>query len=145
MGIKGLRETFVSLDENQDGLLTISELRSGLERAGLNIKLEDEDLQAIVDGLDSDGSGYIDYSEFLAATLDRRTQLTKDVCLSAFSILDLNNDGQITLEEVKQFLAVDGASEAACLESARCIIDGLDKNGDGSVDFQEFMAMLCDA
>merc|ERR1712048_545744 len=82
--VKGLRETFVSLDENQDGLLTISELRSGLEHAGLNIKLEE--LQAIVDGLDGDGSGYIDYSEFLAATLDRRTQLTEDVCLSAFNI-----------------------------------------------------------
>jgi len=138
--IKGLRETFVSLDENQDGMLTISELRSGLEHAGLNIKLED--LQAIVDGLDGDGSGYIDYSEFLAATLDRRTQLTEDVCLSAFNIFDLNNDGRITLEEVKQVLSIDGASEAACLETAACIVKDLDKNGDGSIDFQEFMAMM---
>merc|ERR1712014_419813 len=113
------------------------------ERAGLSCA--PKEFEAMVDGLDGDGSGYIDYSEFLAATLDRRTLLTEDVCLSAFSIFDLNNDGRITLEEVKEVLSIDAASEAACLETAACIIQELDKNGDGSVDFQEFMTMMREA
>merc|ERR1712039_719166 len=88
-GIKELRDAFVSLDGNGDGLLTVVELRAGLERQGLN--WTPDDVQNIVDGLDGDGSGYIDYSEFLAATLDRRNLLTEDVCRIAFNIFDLNN------------------------------------------------------
>merc|ERR1712178_368259 len=127
-GIKGLRETFISLDENGDGLLTIAELKGGLERAGL--RCAPKDLEAMVDSLDGDGSGYIDYSEFLAA---------------AFDIFDLDNDGQITQAELKQVLAVDGVSEVVGLESVESIIKELDKDGDGSIDFQEFMAMMRDA
>merc|ERR1712187_1085358 len=141
--VNGLRETFVSLDENQDGLLTIAELKSGLDHSGLVIT--PEDLRAIVDGLDSDGSGYIDYSEFLAATLDRRSLITEDVCRVAFRIFDLDNDGRITKAEIKQVLAVDGVSDAVGLENAESLIRDLDRDGDGSVDFQEFMAMMHDA
>merc|ERR1712151_363364 len=141
--IKGLRETFTSLDENGDGLLTVAELKAGLEQAGMADA--PEDLQAIVDGLDGDGSGYVDYSEFLAATLDRRCHLQEDVCRIAFDIFDLDNDGKITLAEIKQVLAVDGVSDAIGLTTAKGIIDDLDKDGDGTVDFEEFMAMMRDA
>merc|ERR1712110_667586 len=110
-----------------DGLLTIAELKAGLERAGLSCV--PKELETMVVGLDGDGSGFIDYSEFLAATLDRRTLLTEDLCWIAFNIFDLDNDGRITQAELKQVLSVDGVSEAVGLESVESIIKELDKDG----------------
>jgi len=141
--IKDLRDIFTCLDENGDGLLTVAELKAGLEQAGITDA--PEDLQAIVDGLDGDGSGFVDYSEFLAATLDRRSHLQEGVCRIAFDVLDLNNDGKITQAEIKQVLAVDGVSEAIGQKTAQGIIDELDKDGDGTLDFQEFMLMMRNA
>eukprot|EP00913_Durusdinium_trenchii_P029301 g27468.t1 len=74
--IKKLREAFTSLDKNGDGLLTHSELKDGLGKAGL--KEIPPDLAAIMDGVDADGSGVIDYTEFLAATLDRQQYMKED-------------------------------------------------------------------
>merc|ERR1712217_735015 len=66
--IKALRDTFMALDGNGDGLLTAVEMREGLTQAGL--KDIPADLQQIMEDIDTDGSGVIDYTEFLAATLD---------------------------------------------------------------------------
>merc|ERR1719401_2376090 len=61
--IKNLRDTFISLDGNGDGFLTFKELRAGLLHAG--IAELPSDLQEIMAGIDADGSGSIDYTEFL--------------------------------------------------------------------------------
>merc|ERR1719343_1910097 len=68
--IKALRETFMALDKNGDGLLTAVELKEGLAKAG--IKEIPADLEQILKDVDSDGSGVIDYTEFLAADLGGR-------------------------------------------------------------------------
>jgi len=138
--IRGLRETFIRLDGNGDGLLTLRELREGLEQAGL-VELP-PDLQEIVEGVDSDGSGVIDYTEFLAATLERRLYLQEDVCWCAFKVFDLNSDGRITLEELRQVLNSGSVEEAMGSLTTREVLLEVDRNGDGSIDFPEFMAMM---
>merc|ERR1711920_739253 len=100
--IKALRETFVQLDHNGDGLLTPAELKEGLAKAGL--KEIPPDIQQIMEDVDADGSGVIDYTEFLAATLDKRTYLKEDVCWSAFRVFDRNGDGKISQDELKAVL-----------------------------------------
>ncbi|CAK9095627.1 unnamed protein product, partial [Durusdinium trenchii] len=69
--IKQLRDVFMMIDGNGDGFLTVNELKEGLAKAGL--KDIPPDLLQIMQEVDSDGSGNIDYTEFLAATLDKRT------------------------------------------------------------------------
>eukprot|EP00435_Cladocopium_sp_Y103_P062139 s640_g23.t1 len=110
--IKALRDTFMGLDKNGDGLLTPAELKEGLQKAGL--KEIPPDLQAIMEDVDADGSGVIDYTEFLAATLDRRQYIQEDVCWSAFRVFDRMLGG----------------------------IPTVDGNGDGVIDFQEFLQMM---
>eukprot|EP00435_Cladocopium_sp_Y103_P058488 s288_g20.t1 len=100
--IKALRDTFMGLDKNGDGLLTPAELKEGLQKAGL--KEIPPDLQAIMEDVDADGSGVIDYTEFLAATLDRRQYIQEDVCWSAFRVFDRNGDGKISQDELKMVL-----------------------------------------
>merc|ERR1712003_119807 len=106
--IKALRETFMALDGNGDGKLTVNEMKEGIRKAGL--KEISPDLQQIMEDVDSDGSGVIDYTEFLAATLDRRLYMKEDVCWSAFRVFDRNGDGKISQDELKQVL---GENEVA--------------------------------
>mmetsp|Transcript_104081 Transcript_104081/g.260956 ORF Transcript_104081/g.260956 Transcript_104081/m.260956 type:complete len:194 (+) Transcript_104081:63-644(+) len=60
--IKALRNTFMALDGNGDGLLTASEMKEGLAKVGL--KDIPPDLQKIMEDVDSDGSSVIDYRVF---------------------------------------------------------------------------------
>jgi len=139
--IKNLRETFMALDENGDGLLTATEMKEGLAKAGL--KEIPSDLQAILQDVDADGSGVIDYTEFLAATMDKKQYLQEDVCWSAFRLFDKNGDGQISMDELKQVLNEGGNDIADAIgKDLQAIISEVDANGDGQIDFQEFMTMM---
>merc|ERR1712166_839180 len=135
--IKALRDTFMALDGNGDGLLTVNEMKEGLNKAGL--KEIPPDLQQIMEEVDSDGSGVIDYTEFLAATLDKKTYMAEDVCWQAFRVFDRNGDGKIDKNEIANVLNDGDVQNAAAKDMAE-IIKEIDKNGDGEIDFQEFMA-----
>jgi len=137
--IKALRDTFMKLDSNGDGKMTVAELKEGIARSGL--KDIPQDLQTIMDDIDSDGSGEIDYTEFLAATLDKRLYLQEDVCWNAFKNFDRNNDGKISQEELKVILGDPAVQTAANTEIAE-ILSKFDGNGDGFIDFQEFMSLM---
>lgn len=63
--VKELKETFKALDRNGDGTITFEELKSGLGH-----KENAETLIELLKGADLDNSGSIDYTEFLAATID---------------------------------------------------------------------------
>jgi len=138
--ITSLRNTFMALDANGDGLLTINEMKEGLGKAGL--KEIPHDLQQIMEEVDSDGSGVIDYTEFLAATLDKRAYIQEDVVWSAFRVFDRNGDGVISQEELKQVLQGDGINEVCGAEAIAAMMQEVDANGDGKIDFQEFLAMM---
>lgn len=63
--IRELKTLFLELDVNGDGSLTIEELAKGLQESQNGQHLID-----ILKSADTDGSGEINYTEFLAATMD---------------------------------------------------------------------------
>mmetsp|Transcript_41600 Transcript_41600/g.75428 ORF Transcript_41600/g.75428 Transcript_41600/m.75428 type:complete len:511 (-) Transcript_41600:78-1610(-) len=138
--IRTLRETFVALDANGDGILTVSELKEGLEKAGL--REIPPDLQALMEGVDEDGSGAIDYTEFIAAMLKRKTYVQEDMCWAAFRVFDKNGDGKITASEISAVLSSGSIEDAMGKEAVENMMKEVDTNGDGEIDFEEFMAMM---
>merc|ERR1719454_796369 len=108
--ISKLRNVFMQLDANGDGQLTVAEMKEGLQKAGL--KDIPPDLQQIMEEVDSDGSGVIDYTEFLAATLDKKSYMQEDVCWQAFRVFDRNGDGKISKEELEAVLGNGNVEEA---------------------------------
>jgi len=138
--IKGLRQVFMQLDDNGDGLLSVAEMRDGMAKAGL--KEIPADLQQIMEEVDADGSGVIDYTEFLAATLDKKSYMQEDVCWSAFRVFDRNGDGKISLAELEQVLSSGDVEAQMGANAVKDLMKEVDENGDGEIDFQEFMTMM---
>merc|ERR1712050_243967 len=132
-----LREIFNELDLDGDGMLTIKEMSEGLNRAGLDdIPLS---LQQSIEDIDLDGSGSIDYSEFLAAALEEKDYLREDACWNAFSFFDRDGDGRISLEELRQVLSSHNLQQEVGQARLELALREVDRNGDGEIDFDEFM------
>ncbi|CAJ1329287.1 unnamed protein product, partial [Effrenium voratum] len=93
-------------------------------------------------GVDADGSGVIDYTEFLAATLDRQQYMKEDVCWAAFRVFDRNGDGHISTTELKQVLSSSEVEDALGTKAIADLMVEVDSNGDGMIDFEEFMTMM---
>ena len=53
---------------------------------------------------DTDGSGEIDYTEFLAATMDPKLFLKEAYLRTAFNMFDKDNNGKIDGDEVHALL-----------------------------------------
>merc|ERR1719199_1815305 len=77
---KELAGLFSRLDVNQNGLLSQAEVRAAFEKESLPVPAELLEQW----GKDSD----IDYTEFLASLVDRRRDITQQICWDAFRQLD---------------------------------------------------------
>lgn len=129
--IKQLSESFKTLDVNGDGTLTIKELTDGMALQKIPVP------EAMLKGLDTDGSGSIDYTEFIAATLDQRMYHQDNVMWAAFRTFDKDFDGKITKKELKAM-----AGESTTADEIAQMIREADTDGDGEISFEEFKAML---
>lgn len=129
--LKQLRETFLALDDNRDGTLSISEIKEGMAKAKVSIP---PDLEETILNLDTDGSGTIDYTEFIAATISQQVYMREESLWQAFRTFDKDGDGKITADELAILLG-DRTDIAE-------MISEVDLNKDGMIDFEEFKKAL---
>ena len=99
-------------------------------------------MTTLIKQIDSDGSGAIDYTEFLAATLGRQQYLREEICWAAFKVFDRDGSGSIGHSEVVNVLADGNVESVLGKEIIDNIFGAVDTDGDGEIDFQEFMAMM---
>ena len=59
----------MALDKNKDGTLPLEEMKEGIEE--LKQSSIDIDIEEIFKSIDTEHSGKIDYTEFLAASMDK--------------------------------------------------------------------------
>ncbi|CAK0867410.1 unnamed protein product, partial [Prorocentrum cordatum] len=71
--VRSLRRGFRALDADDDGLVTVVELRAALARAGVEVIPPDlSGFGAYMVGIDAQGNGVVNYADFLAAALEER-------------------------------------------------------------------------
>jgi calcium-dependent protein kinase len=139
--ISELRRSFAALDANGDGTLTIAELKQGLDKSGIVLPV---DFNLLVAEIDSDGSGSIDYMEFIAATMDQKLYNQRDVCWRAFKMFDRDNSGKISVSEFLKILnsPEEDAAKFFDKETIKQMMEEFDANKDGEIDFDEFVNMV---
>jgi len=134
-----LQKIFTTIDKNGDGKLSREELIDGFTSFGEPHAKAVNKVNDILANLDTDKNGYIEYSEFLMALMDKKQMLSKTNLVQAFNAFDQNGDGYIVASEIKSLLGIGQEySEEAWAE----IVSEIDKNKDGKISFSEFEAMM---
>jgi calcium-dependent protein kinase len=114
--VSAIRSAFLALDADGDGRLSPSELREGLRLSSLS--LSEQEMREIFEGMDVNGTGAVEYTEFLAAAVDRSKCQGEGVCRYAFDVLDWDGDGTISPQDLKHALhhrRLSSALDAECL------------------------------
>ena len=127
---------FKLANKNEDGKL----LRNELKQTLLNFVSEEflQNFDDIFSLLDGDNNGYIDYEEFLRATLDRKLWINQKVLKLAFKFFDKENFGYISKNIIKNYFVGTNMTE----EVFNVIFDEIDADKDGQIDFKDFKEMM---
>ena len=102
----------------------------------------EQELQEMVDEVDEDGSGTIDFEEFTqmmsmqlaAEALQQIPERPEKELAEAFRVFDKNCDGYLDFEEIKVIL--DGCGEKFEEWEIKTFIAEGDKNDDGKMDYE---------
>lgn len=135
---KKLAETFRNIDKNGDGKLSKDEL---LEAYNTTMGKDEavEEVEKIMRQVDINGSGFIDYTEFVTACAKKEAMLSVENLDSAFKVFDSDGSGKITAAELREMLGGDvGGQEEVWTK----LIDEVDTDRDGEIDLMEFKNMM---
>lgn len=126
-------------DKDGDGTITSSEL--GAVMRSLGQQPTEAALKQMISEVDADGSGTIDFAEFL--TLMSRKMKSADSqaeILEAFKVFDKDGSGKISADELRQVM--NNLGEKLSDEEVSEMIREADTNGDGEIDVKEFVKMM---
>lgn len=132
---------FNILDVNKDGTISTDEIVSMLRQ---EMPTEEAEMisETIMEHADSDKNGYIDYTEFLRATVKQQKVCTKENLLNAFKFFDADGNGTIEFEELSSALSDESKISESLIQD---LMKQADKNHDGKIDLEEFEDLLADA
>jgi len=136
----------IFVEDSDDGTITTKELGKVFRMLGQNPS--EQELQEMVDEVDEDGSGTIDFDEFsqmmskqlAAEALEQIPERPEKELAEAFRIFDTKNDGYLDTEELKAALALTGEN-VEDWELDAFMAEG-DKNEDGQMDYEEWIDMM---
>ncbi|XP_077988227.1 uncharacterized protein LOC144442728 [Glandiceps talaboti] len=140
--IAELRGSFDLFDKNGDGKISSSELRTVMKALGHNPTLAE--VKDIIAGVDSNENGSIDFPEYLTVMSKYYTTGSENEAdiLAAFKVFDLDGDGFITADEIRQ--ASQRFGEETTDEEIDAMIQEADLNNDGKIDYEEFHKLMLD-
>jgi centrin-1 len=137
--ISEIREAFDLFDTDGSGTIDPKELKAAMQSLGFEAK--NATIYAMVQDIDKDGSGQIDFEEFLdmmtakISDRDSREDINK-----VFAMFDSENKGSITLRDLKRVAKELGETmtEAELLE----MIERADSDADGNISADDFFQIL---
>ncbi|XP_064632520.1 calmodulin-A-like [Lineus longissimus] len=137
------KRAFDQFDVNGDGRVNKDEIRNSLKNMGFN-PTDDMVEQIIKDG-DKNNDGWLEWSEVLHSLKHKPQKEHEDAATRAalrarFRLLDTDDSGYITVDELRDAISKTGADIPA--EKAEELIKAADRNFDGKVTYEEFLAVM---
>nr|XP_014342351.1 PREDICTED: troponin C, skeletal muscle isoform X1 [Latimeria chalumnae] len=140
--IAEFKAAFDMFDADGGGDISTKELGTVMKILGQNPSREE--LDAIIEEVDEDGSGTIDFEEFLVMMVSQMKEEAKgkseEELSQFFRVFDKNADGYIDAEELGEIIRSSG--EAVTDEELEELMKDGDKNNDGKIDFEEFLVQI---
>ena len=137
-----LMKVFKSWDLNADGVLSREEIIKGYKTA-YNSIANDNEIDQMIKSVDLDGSGTIDYNEFLNFAINQDKILNQQHLKMAFKSFDTDNSGKISFAELENIFKKGnknwGEKEKNALNE---LLKQVDENGDGEISFSEFQNVV---
>jgi len=130
------------MDITKDGKLSKMEIKTGFFQV-YGTFISDEEVDAMFARVDCDGTGEIEYSEFVIASMSEDDLLSDARLRKAFQLFDKDNGGSITIDELReifQFFQTAGADMDD--DYVNKVIAQVDNDGDEDVSFEEFCDMM---
>jgi len=137
-----LQKAFDMFDREKKGAIATNNVSTILRTLGATV--DENDLEALIAEVDADGSGELEFDEFL--TLCARFLIEEDAeemqqeLREAFRLYDKEGNGYIKTSQLRDIMrALDDKLTEDELDE---MIAEIDTDGSGTVDFDEFMEMM---
>lgn len=142
--IAEFREAFEIFDKDKDGYITIKELGDLLK--ALDVAPTEAELTDIINEVDIDGNGNIDFKEFISLMARKmRDTDNEEELIEAFKIFDRDGNGLISEEELKQVMTIIAdkvCDDVITDEEVAAMMKEADTDGDGMISYSEFKKII---
>merc|ERR1711953_751069 len=118
-----------------DGSVDSCQVSSIMRQLGQNPS--EAEIQDMVNQVDKDGTGMIDFPEFLCMmSLKSESENAEDEIREAFQVFDGDGNGFINRQELA--VVMGNLGESLTQEEIQGMIDQADIDGDGQINYEEF-------
>uniref|UniRef100_A0A0D9WXZ4 non-specific serine/threonine protein kinase n=1 Tax=Leersia perrieri TaxID=77586 RepID=A0A0D9WXZ4_9ORYZ len=137
--LSDLRDQFNAIDVDKNGTISLEELKQALAK-DVPWRLKGPRVLEIVEAIDSNTDGLVDFEEFVAATLhvhqlvEHDTEKWKSLSQAAFDKFDVDGDGYITSDELRMKTGLKGSIDP--------LLEEADIDRDGKISLDEFRRLL---
>ena len=139
MKIAEFKAAFELFDKDRDGKITTKELGTVMRNLGQNPS--ESELTEMIAEVDLDGNGTIDFKEFLGLMVRKMKDTdTEEELLEAFKVFDRDANGFITNHELRHVMTYLG--DPLSPEEVEEMIKEADLDGDGQINYEEFVRMM---
>ncbi|KAK4791624.1 hypothetical protein SAY86_032037 [Trapa natans] len=137
--LSDLKDQFNAIDVDRNGSISLEEMRQALAK-DLPWKLKESRVLEILQAIDTNTDGMVDFREFVAATLhvhqleEHDSEKWLQRSLVAFQKFDIDKDGYITPDELRMHTGLKGSIDP--------LLEEADIDKDGKISLLEFRRLL---
>ena len=137
---KQYQEAFEMFDKDKDGTITAKELANVMETL-TGEKPSLDEINSMIKEVDLNSDGKIELEEFITLMMKNSpdTQQEEEV-INAFRVFDKEGNGLIQTDELKHIMMTIG--DKMTEDEADEMIHEADIDGDGTINYEEFVRMM---